>query len=105
MNPVIIIPRGCTCRNSFKFPYAQEDVVTLFITYQQNKITKVENTLEDCSFVNDRVVVNLTQEQTLAFEENIPIKIQIRVKLKDGTASKSNTMEAYTDNVLKDGVI
>ena len=105
MNPVIVIPRGCTCRNSFKFPYVEENVETLFITYQQNKITKVEKQLSDCTFEDGKVCVHLGQDNTLSFEENVPIKVQIRVKLTDGSATKSKIMETYTDTVLKEGVI
>lgn len=105
MESTTIIPRGCTCRNSFDFPNSQEEVATLFITYQQNKLTKFEKDLSECTFSDGKVRVNLSQEQTLSLEEGIPIMIQIRAKLRDGTAIKSDIQEAYTDKVLKEGVI
>lgn len=100
-----LIPRGCTCKTSFPIPYRAEDILALFITYQQNKITKVEKELSECTFEDGKVSVNLSQEQTLSFEVLVPIRVQIRVRLKDGTATKSTIMETYTDEVLKGGVI
>lgn len=101
----MLIPKGCTCKNGFKFPYRKEDVSAMYVTYQQNRITKVEKDLSECTIEDGKVFVNLSQEQTLSFEELVPIKMQIRVRLKDGTATKSRIMETYTDDVLKGGVI
>ena len=106
MEEVIIIPKGCTCKNSFDFPYSQQEVTTLFITYKQNKVVINEKALEDCVFEsNGKIAVNLSQEQTLRFEDDVPIKVQIRATLRNGAAIKSNVLEAFTDIVLKEGVI
>lgn len=77
----------------------------MFITYQQNEITVVEKTIDDCSFKEGSVSVALTQEETLEFKSYVQVRIQIRVKLKDGTVTKSNIITTDVDKVLKEGAI
>lgn len=67
--------------------------------------TIVEKTLDDCSFGDNFISIVLTQEETLMFENRVKVSIQIRVRLKDGTVTKSNIIETDIDRVLKDGVI
>ena len=100
-----MIPKGCTCENSFLFPYKQEEVAKLCITYKEDDVIKLQKNLEDCTFKDGKIYVGLSQEDTLKFTDNAFIKIQIRVRLKDGACTKSNAMETYTDDVVFDGVI
>ncbi len=100
-----MIHKGCTEIHGFKFPYDASDVESLYITYKQNGETIVEKTLDDCTFDDGVVSVNLSQEDTLKFHDDEIVKVQIRVKFTNGKATKSNIMETYTDNILKDGVI
>lgn len=100
-----MIAKGCTCKNTFSFPYAENDVKVIFITYQQKGRTVIEKSLSDCTFSDDKVSVILTQEDTLKLAENEYIEIQIRVRLQDGTPTKSKIIETYTDRVLKNEVI
>lgn len=100
-----VISKGCTAVNTFKFPFAPESVSALYITYQQFNVTVLEYDLSQITFGEDSIIVYLSQEDTLRLDEKTPIHIQIRVKFYDGTANKSNTVVATTDEVLKDGVI
>lgn len=100
-----LIARGCTCENFFSIPYEQDEIAAIFITYQQRGITKVEKTIDDCTFTAGKVRVSLSQEDTLKFDDDAIIRIQIRIRLNNGIVTKSQIVETYTDNVLKDGVI
>lgn len=100
-----MIGRGCTCRNIFTIPYAQDEIEVMFITYQQRNKTVLEMTKDRCTFENGTVSVMLLQEETLEFDSSLPIKIQIRVKLTDGTVTKSRIIETHTDELLKNEVI
>lgn len=100
-----MIPKGCTCENSFSVPFLEENVACLRITYKQNGVIKIEKNLEDCTFKNGKVYVALTQEDTLKLDDKGIIKIQIRGRLEDGAATKSNIIETYTDEVLCNEVI
>ena len=100
-----MIPKGCTCENSFSFPYEENEVESIHIAYKENKVMVLEKHLEDCIFQDGKIVVALSQEDTLKFTDNAFIKIQIRVKFKNGIATKSNIIETHTDDVIYNGVI
>ena len=65
-----MIPKGCCCKNSFSFPFKPGNVSRLYITYQQNGKNVVEKTIDDCIFENDKVLVDITQQESLLFDEN-----------------------------------
>ena len=100
-----MIPKGCTCENSFLFPFKREEVENLCIAYKEDDVIKLQKNLEDCTFKDGKIYVSLSQGDTLKFTDNAFIKVQIRVRLKDGATTKSNVMETYTDDVVFDGVI
>lgn len=104
------IPRGCTARNKFTFPYAQEEVVELYITYMQAGKKVIEKTKTDCTWEEDeesgayKIATDLSQEDTLAFTSGA-VQMQIRVLLENGSAVKCKIINATADEVLKKGVI
>lgn len=100
-----MIPKGCTCENSFSVPFSEEEVDNLCVTYKQNKVIKFEKKLEDCIIKNGKLYIALTQEDTLKLDDYGIIKIQIKSKLKSGAVTKSNIVETYTDEVLCNEVI
>ena len=101
----MIIPKGCTVINTFTIPYTEDEIEVVYITYQQSCVTIIEKTLSDCTFVDGKMSVELSQEDTLLFDDNYAINIQIRIRLKNGMATKSNIIGAQTDKLLKKGVI
>lgn len=100
-----MISRGCTIENTFSFPFLREHIDKLYITYQQCNRTIIEKELKDCEFRDGIIAVGLSQEETLKCKTGLPISIQIRLKLIDGNATKSNIIKTTADAVLKDGVI
>lgn len=100
-----MINKGCNCRCIFPFRYPKNEVAALYVTFQEKGETVVEKELADCEFLEKKIAVKLSQEETLRFGNNVSVKIQIRGRLIDNTAIKSNIMQTCTDKVLKDGVI
>lgn len=100
-----MIPKGCTCKNTFPFPYAKEEVATIYITYQQDGETIIEKDIDNCEFAEGKVSVKLTQEESLKFNDDTIVKVQIRCRLNNGAVIKSNIMKSHTDEILKSGVI
>ena len=106
-----IIQTGCTVTNTFTLPCGEGDIAVLYITYQQGGETVLEKTKEDCAFDQDeeghsRAVVALSQEDTLKFDwEAGAIRVQIRLRTREGTAMKSRPMTATADELLREGVI
>lgn len=100
-----MIAKGCTVKNTFTIPFSETEIETIFITYGQKGEVVLEKSLADCTFDNGAVSVDLLQEDTLKFCDCAGVQIQIRVKLTNGTATKSNILHVFTDELLKDGVI
>ena len=97
--------RGTTPTNIFNTDVSLLGCNVLFITYKQNDMTVVEKSIEDCTIEEDKVTVALTQEETLAFNDTIPVNIQIRVGFPDGSRLASNIVRAPAGRILKQGVI
>ena len=95
-----MIGKGCTCRNTFEFPFAESDVEAICITYCQGGKVLFHKELGDCTFSEGVVTVYLNQEETLMFDSFQIIKIQLKVKLVGGAVTKSNIIETITDEVL-----
>lgn len=74
---------------------------------QQNKV-KIDKVISDVSFdpENSKILVVLSQDDTLALNADIDTLFQIRLLLNDGTAlatvaGKVNVIEIYKDGVIE----
>ena len=98
--------RGTTPVNRFRC-VGQDltDVDVLYITYAQYDNIVLEKTKADCEIDWEYVSLMLTQEETLSFVADEPVKIQIRGRYPDGSAFATNIVTVPINNVIKDGVI
>jgi hypothetical protein len=96
--------RGTTCRHTFRTNVDLTNA-TIFVTYQQGKSTILEKTGNDLTVQARKVIVNLTQEDTLSFTPNTNVVVQLRYIMEDGTADASNTIAISVQDVLKEGEI
>lgn len=107
--------RGTTPIHTFYFPFAQNEVSVLKITYFQKGKIKFTKELTDVIFQPDEetITLQLTQADTLSFEKynwldkarDSLILIQIRVKLTNGECLVSDVMKDRLGDVLLDGEI
>lgn len=110
-----MIYRGTTPRHYFQFPFQQNEVAALYISYMQKGSIRVEKELKDITFdvVNSLIQIDLSQEDTLSFEKynwldrqrDSLILIQIRTRLTNGECWVSDPIKDRLGDVLKDGVI
>ena len=95
-----MIEKGCTCKNTFTFPFAEDEVKAVRITYWQGGKVLFNKELYDCAFSEGEVTVHLNQEETLMFDSSQVIKIQLKIRLVGDVVVKSNIIETITDEVL-----
>ena len=110
-----MIYRGTTPKHYFQFPFYQNEVESIFVSYWQQGSIKVEKQLNDVIFNSqDKTIeVDLSQEDTLSFEKynfldkarDSLILIQIRTKLIDGQCWVCEPIKERLGDVLKDGAI
>lgn len=96
--------RGTTPTNVFRTDVDLENASVLFVSYKQNGKVVLEKSLEDVNVKKTLVTVNLTQKETLLFQDGI-VTIQIRAKFPDNTAIASNLIRTTAEEIVKDGEI
>lgn len=100
-----IITRGATITNTFNVSVDLTSAVVLYITFEQSNRVVLEKTLEDCAVTPESISVDFSQEDSIAFKEKKPVRIQIRARLADGSAHVSEIIDTTASELLKEGVI
>lgn len=96
--------RASTPIHRLELPFAQAEIVDLWLTYSQNDKIVLEKKKEDFT-VEDRVwSVRLTQEETNLFKADTA-QAQIRVLFTDGTVLPSEIFAVSVGPVLNDEVM
>ena len=71
---------------------------------QDNTIV-LDKTFDDCEAVENMLIVNLTQEETLKLKAGRAVEMQVRVRTISGDALASNIIRVNAERILRDGVI
>lgn len=103
-----MLQRGTTPTIGYGFSKVSvADIVECYLTVMQNGKLLFEKDLSSASVDIDEETISwqLTQEETLAFDEKAKISMQIRYKLTGGEAYASKVVEESVYRILKDGVI
>ena len=104
-----MLPRGTTPDIIYKFKKIKvADISVCYLSIAQNNTKLVTKELSDAYDVdteNDSISWRLTQQDTLKFDENISLEVQIKYKTNDGRVytSKVSKVNSYKD--LKNEVI
>lgn len=96
--------RGTTPTHIFETDVDLRDF-RIYISYKQRGSVIVEKTNEDCEITATQVSVKLSQEDTLKFNIDAPVRIQIRAVVENGDAIASDIIDTPAREILKDGVI
>lgn len=100
-----MIIRGTTPTLEFTIPFDTALIDEAFVTLSQNRAVIIDKSLKDCECSENKLSVQLTQDETLSLVSDCITEIQVRVKLKDGAAMASNIITVDTNRILKDGAI
>lgn len=96
--------RGTTPTITINTDIDLTDASNLFVTFKQAGVVIIEKTLSDVTVTTEAVVVNLTQDDTLALNSRELLQFQIRATLGDEKVA-SNIMQSDVGRILKEGVI
>ena len=77
---------------------------TVYISYEQRRRVVFEKTGDDLTIEEDRIIVELSQEDTLALITG-EVCIQIRYVFPSGKSDASNIITTTAERIIKDGVI
>ena len=98
--------RGTTPELTFNLPFDAGIIKSLYLTFtDKEKNIVLEKTEADFTLSGSTIKCELSQEETLLFDERTKARMQIRIVTTDGKALKSKVFTVDNDELLKDGVI
>lgn len=103
-----MLQRGTTPTIRYSFSKVSvSDIIECYLTIMQNGELLFEKDLSSAVVDSEEEVISwkLTQEETLMFDTNGRLQMQIRYKLTGGEAYASKVVEESAYRILKDGVI
>ena len=100
-----VIQQGSTPTHKFSTPYVKDAIEWAIITYWQNGKIVLEKKRDEVIIEDQLMITNLSQEDTLLFDETGDVKMQIKVKLTNGKVIPSEDMYARIKDVLNKEVM
>ena len=100
-----MITRGTTPTLEFTIPFDTSLLSEAWVTLSQNDVIVIDKQLKDCSCDEKKLIVDLTQDETLLLDCACKTEIQLGVKLNTGKALASAVIVVNTERIIKDGVI
>lgn len=103
--------RGTTPTHKFKPRTKSGDPIDLtsaeviYITYKQDGMVRIEKEKSDMTVTEDEIVLELTQEDTLALSTIGDVEIECRARFPDQKAVASTILEVPVHRILKEGII
>lgn len=99
------IIQGTTPTHFFDLPFSADMVAAARITYKQRDTIVLEKELADCVKNGDTLELTLTQKETLGFEPDISVVVQLHMVAQGGQALASEVMYATVKELLSGRVI
>ena len=100
-----MIFRATTPTHIYTLPIDTSMLKRIRVTYEQEDRTILEKTETDCELVGSEIRITLTQEETLLFDSDHRVKIQLRVLTNDGKALASEIVRKYARSCLNEEVL
>lgn len=96
--------RGTTPAFTFTLPIDTADISLLSVAFKQNGELKFDKSKDDVTLEDKKIVVTLSEEETLSLDPNYPILIQLRVGVGNSRLA-SQIFKVNVNDILKDGVL
>ena len=97
--------RGTTPTLEFTLPFAVSELSKAWITIGQFGKSVIKRTLAECTVDGDKIIVTLTQQETLQLRVDDDTEIQIRALKPSGEALASEIITVDVKRILEEGVI
>lgn len=79
-----VFMQGTTPKQYFELPFSTSLLEKVSVTYRQKERNVLVKRTEDCIYEDNYIIVPLTQEDTLLFNPNHVVEVQIKVKALNG---------------------
>lgn len=97
--------RGTTPTHTITLSVPLDDLKDFVVTYAQNKKVVLEKTKADYTVEEDKLVITLTQEETLKFNHDDLVEVQAKVLTMSGAVFASQIESVFVGRILNEGVL
>lgn len=97
--------RGTTPTHIFTLPFDSGQISQLRLTYSQDGATVFEKNETEVNLAGTQLEYTLAQTESLAFTEQKPVEIQLKIKTIDGAVVASKIMRTNVSTVLNEEVL
>ena len=97
--------RGTTPTVSFNLPFSVSTINNCEVYFAQNDNLLFTKTMSDCTMSGTTLNVRLTQADTLLFDEEEKMQVQIRFVFMNGDVDATEIIRGSVGKILKDGEI
>ena len=97
--------RGTTPTHIFQIPFDTGLLKKIRIFYAQNSNVVVEKSTCDCVLEGDKIIVTLTEEETLRFSHKILVKVQLKVLTTEGVVMATDIDRVDVGEILSEEVL
>lgn len=96
--------RGTTPTFTFTLQFDASTIDSAYATFAQSGEVKIDKPLEDMQIDGKKLVLKLTQEETLLLKGNSAVEIQLSVRV-GSNVMRSKIMNVTVNRILKEGLI
>ncbi len=97
--------RGTTPTYFFKLPFDSSELSNCEIYFSQGDDLILTKSLSDCVAEGNILTVTLSQAETLQFDDEEKIRLQLRFLYHDGSVEATGIVKGKVGEILKDGEI
>lgn len=97
--------RGTTPTVTFNLPFSVSDINNVEVYFAQNDELLFEKGYDDCVLDGTTIAVPLTQNDTLRFDDEEKLQIQLRFMYNDERVEATSILKGKVGQILKEGVI
>lgn len=97
--------RGTTPTVTFNLPFSVSTIRNCEVYFSQNDSLLVTKGIEDCTLSGTTLTVTLSQSDTLAFDDDAKLEMQVRFVFTNGSVDATQIIKGKVGRILKDGEI
>ncbi len=97
--------RGTTPSITFNLPFSVSTIKNCEVYFAQDDELLVTKTKNECTLSGNTLTTTLTQADTLKFDDESKVEIQIRFVFTNGSVDATQIIKAKVGRILKDGEI
>ena len=97
--------RGTTPTITFNLPFNVSVIQNCEVYFSQNDNLMITKGIDDCVLSGNTLSVTLSQADTLMFDEDEKLQMQIRFVFTGGSVDATNIVKGKIGKILKDGEI